>query len=69
VLWLNPRLPEEMTRLRMPLHYRGHRIDLTVTADELQVRVLPGVPGRVRVGVRGEVLEMEAGETRRVGLG
>ena len=69
VLWLDPRLPEEMTSLRMPLHYRGHRIDLTVTSDELQVTALPGVPGPVCVGLRGEVVEMQAGEMRRIGLG
>src|SRR5690606_32161098 len=34
VLWLNPVLPEEMPCLNLQLRYRGHWIELNLTADK-----------------------------------
>jgi len=68
VLWLAPHLPKEMVSLRMPLHYRGQRLELTVTQEELEVRTLPGDVLPISVGLDGEVAEMAAGEVRTIGL-
>ncbi|MCD6673509.1 MAG: hypothetical protein LT106_11690 [Burkholderiaceae bacterium] len=34
----SPRLPDAMTRLDMRIRYRGHTLDLKLTADALAVR-------------------------------
>jgi len=69
VLWLKPHLPDEMVSLRMPLHYRGQRIELTVTQEELEIRTLPGDIPPILIGLDGEVTELVAGDVRRVRLG
>lgn len=37
VLWLNPRLPEDLQGLSLKIRYRSHRLSLDVTRDKLIV--------------------------------
>lgn len=60
-LWLNPRLPEEITRLHTRLQYRGHW--LHVTASQTEVTIVASPCEREPVTVRA------AGETRQVAGG
>ena len=62
VLWLNPCLPEELDGLDFDLRYRGHwGISLHLTPRLLQVRVAASDAAPVRVGVKGEVVEIPPG--------
>jgi trehalose/maltose hydrolase-like predicted phosphorylase len=62
VLWLNPCLPEELDGLDFDLRYRGHwGISLHLTPRRLQVRVAASDAAPVRVGVKGEVVEIPPG--------
>jgi trehalose 6-phosphate phosphatase len=62
VLWLSPSLPEELEGIDFDIRYRGHwSVNLHVTPDLLQVRVAGGRAAPVKVGVKGEVVEIEPG--------
>ena len=62
VLWLNPCLPEELDGLDFDVRYRGHwGISLHLTPRRLQVRVAASDAAPVRVGVKGEVVEIPPG--------
>jgi trehalose/maltose hydrolase-like predicted phosphorylase len=64
VLWLDPRLPEELTRLRFKLRYRRHwGLEIDLTRDRIRVSSPPADVYPIRVGIRGEVVELEAGAT------
>jgi alpha,alpha-trehalase len=63
VLWLDPALPDELPDLRFLLHYRGHRVDVVIARDHLQVMVLPALAPPIRVGYRGEVVELGGGDS------
>ena len=71
-LWLNPCLPVEVTRLRMTVRYRGHALALDITPERLALhardhaRAVTAPP--IRVGVRGAVFTLAAGERREVVL-
>lgn len=65
VLWLNPRLPEELAGLCLAVRYREHWISLECSPSELTVKVQRGPARPVRLGVRGEVFTLSAGEARR----
>ncbi|MGW5723385.1 glycosyl hydrolase family 65 protein [Amycolatopsis sp. NPDC003865] len=52
-LWLNPVLPDEISRLRTTLTYRGHRLEVAVTAAELTVTVVADGPEPITVRVPG----------------
>jgi trehalose/maltose hydrolase-like predicted phosphorylase len=64
VLWLDPALPDELPTLRFLLHYRGHRVDVVVARDRLQVAVLPALAPPIRVGFDGEVVELGGGGSK-----
>jgi alpha,alpha-trehalase len=68
VLWLNPRLPAELSGLRLRLHYREHWLSVSVTRSTLTVSFDRGPSHRVRVGFRGEVHEMQQSETLEFAL-
>jgi trehalose/maltose hydrolase-like predicted phosphorylase len=61
-LWLNPSLPEELDGLDFDVRYRGHwGINLHLTPHLLQVRVADSDAAPIRVGVNGEVVELQPG--------
>jgi trehalose/maltose hydrolase-like predicted phosphorylase len=68
VLWLDPVLPEELSELELELRYRGHRLQVIVTRDRLVVHSRPGISPPIRLGLRGEVVEMGQGDTKEVTL-
>jgi trehalose 6-phosphate phosphatase len=65
VLWLNPSLPEELDGLDFEVRYRGHwGINLHLTPQLLRVRVPASCAVPVRIGVKGEVVELAPGSAR-----
>jgi alpha,alpha-trehalase len=64
VLWFDPALPEELPDLRFLLHYRGHRVDVVIARDRLQVLVLPALAPPIRVGFGSEVVELGGGASK-----
>jgi alpha,alpha-trehalase len=65
VLWLNPSLPEELDGLDLDVRYRGNwGINLHLTPDRLRVRVPASCATPVRIGVKGEVVELAPGSAR-----
>jgi trehalose 6-phosphate phosphatase len=69
VLWLNPSLPEELDGLDFDVRYRGNwGINLHMTPDRLRVRVPVSCATPVRIGVKGEVVELAPGSTREFPL-
>jgi trehalose/maltose hydrolase-like predicted phosphorylase len=63
VLWLNPRLPEELERLDMRIRYRGHSLELRLTRNSLTVRERERGAAPIRMGYKKKVYEF-AGGTR-----
>jgi trehalose/maltose hydrolase-like predicted phosphorylase len=65
VLWLNPSLPVELNGLDFDVRYRGNwGINLHLTPDRLRVRVPASCAAPVRIGVKGEVIELAPGSSR-----
>ncbi|MFW6031058.1 MAG: beta-phosphoglucomutase family hydrolase [Myxococcota bacterium] len=68
VLWLNPRLPQELPCVELHLRYRGSSLDLEVRHDWMRVTFREGRVPSIRVAVAGEVYRLEQGETREFDL-
>ena len=63
-----PRLPKEWSHLAFKLAWRGSRLQVTITQDELRVEVLEKGEDEVRVRVRGEVHSATIDRPLRVAL-
>ncbi len=61
VLRFDPALPPEVKQLRASLHYRGHRLDVTFAEDHIWISSRPGRAAPIKVLVRDEVIELQAG--------
>jgi alpha,alpha-trehalase len=69
VLWLSPSLPEELDGIDFDVRYRGHwGVNVRVAQTLLRVRVPAGRAAPVKVGVKGEVVEIEPGGVREFPL-
>jgi alpha,alpha-trehalase len=68
VLWLNPRLPQELQCLRLAVRYRGLTLELRVTHEALEVHARASNAAPIALGVVEEVHTLKAGETRRFAL-
>jgi beta-phosphoglucomutase family hydrolase len=64
VLWFDPQLPQEISRVRLRIRYRGHWLTVMITQTELKVSFDRGKLPAVKIGFRGDVVEMDQGETR-----
>ena len=67
-LWLDPVLPEELPSLAFALRYRGHRLDVQITADLLRVRSLASSAPPMSLGVRGARHVLAAGDRAEFSL-
>jgi alpha,alpha-trehalase len=68
VLWLNPRLPKPMRRLRLFVRYRGHSLTLDISQDRLRVSAERCAAPTMKVGLRDQVYELGATETKEFPL-
>ncbi|MEX2240467.1 MAG: glycosyl hydrolase family 65 protein [Burkholderiales bacterium] len=68
VLWLNPRLPQELACLRLTVRYRGLTLDLEVRQEVLEVHARASNAAPIALGVVDAVHSLKAGETRRFPL-
>ena len=63
VLTFNPRLPDELIRLRTTFRYRGHTLDLDVSHDTLKVSSRPFTAYPITIAYRGHVREVSPGQS------
>jgi alpha,alpha-trehalase len=68
VLWLNPCLPEDLSRLDLCLRYRGHALTIGITPERLLVQAHPSAAAPIRIGLRQQVREVAAGESTHFAL-
>lgn len=68
VLWFNPCLPSEVTKLRMQIRYRAHSLEVEFTRDNFKVSLLRSLEAPIRIGFKDEVYEIGAGDTMEFAL-
>ena len=68
VLWLNPRLPEDLRSLTLHMRYRSHGLTLEVTHETLRVAVRQGWAKTAKIGFHNQVYEFEAGDVKEFTL-
>jgi trehalose/maltose hydrolase-like predicted phosphorylase len=68
-LWLNPRLPDQVTRLHTTLSYRGHRLRITATHTDTTIAASPcdAQPATVRIG--DDILQISGGQVATLATG
>jgi trehalose/maltose hydrolase-like predicted phosphorylase len=64
VLRVNPRLPHEVSCLDLRIRYRGHTLDLQLTADLLTVHSRERSAAPIRLAWKDEQYELSGGGTR-----
>jgi trehalose/maltose hydrolase-like predicted phosphorylase len=65
VLWLEPRLPRPLRRLRLFVRYRGQSRLIELEGDAACVQAMHCVAPSVRIAVNGEVHDVAPAEVRR----
>jgi len=60
-LCFDPAMPPQVKQVHFSVHYRGHRVDVTLTEDRLEVGSRPGRAQPITVVVRGQAIELAPG--------
>jgi trehalose/maltose hydrolase-like predicted phosphorylase/beta-phosphoglucomutase-like phosphatase (HAD superfamily) len=68
VLRFDPALPPQVKQVRFSVHYRGHRVDVTLAEDRLQVGSRPGRAQPIKVLVRDQTVELAPGAQHEFSL-
>jgi alpha,alpha-trehalase len=68
VLWFNPCIPDDLSRLELCLRYRGHTLDVAVTPVRLELRAHASNAAPIRIGLREELHEIAAGQSKQFDL-
>jgi alpha,alpha-trehalase len=66
-LIINPMWPESLGALRMPIYYRGYRLNLTIIGRSAELSVDPAENPEIRIECRGRVRTLRPGTTLRFG--
>jgi alpha,alpha-trehalase len=64
VLYFNPAIPEELTKMCLRFRYRNHALELIVTSDEMTVKAQRTVGKPIRIGYEDDVEELCAGDSK-----
>jgi trehalose/maltose hydrolase-like predicted phosphorylase len=65
VLRFDPALPPQVKQVRFSVHYRGHRLDVTLAEDRLEVSSRPGQAQPIQVLVRDQTVELACGASHQ----
>jgi Glycosyl hydrolase family 65, C-terminal domain len=57
----DPALPPDIISLRFSVHYRGHRVDVSLLQDRISVSTRPGEASPITILVGEEVRELASG--------
>jgi trehalose/maltose hydrolase-like predicted phosphorylase/beta-phosphoglucomutase-like phosphatase (HAD superfamily) len=68
VLRFDPALPPEIKQLQFSVHYRDHRVDVTLAQDHMEVSSRPGAVQPIKVLVRGQTLRLDPGARHEISL-
>ena len=68
VLRFNPTLPTELPEVRFSVHYRGHRVEVTITQEQFRIATRPGPARPIKLGLRDKVVDLEPGGTVEIDL-
>jgi trehalose/maltose hydrolase-like predicted phosphorylase/beta-phosphoglucomutase-like phosphatase (HAD superfamily) len=68
VLRFDPALPPQVKQLRFSVHYRHHRLDVTLTEDHLEVSSRPGEGRPIQVVVHDQTVELVPGARHEFSL-
>jgi trehalose/maltose hydrolase-like predicted phosphorylase/beta-phosphoglucomutase-like phosphatase (HAD superfamily) len=68
VLRFDPALPPQVKQLKFSVHYRGHRIDVELAEDHLQLSSRPGPAQPIQVLVHDQTVELAPGRACEVSL-
>ena len=68
VLYFNPALPEEMSKLLLHIRYRSHSLAVEITPQKLKIEALESPAGPIQISVKGKVFKLKMGETKEIDL-
>jgi alpha,alpha-trehalase len=68
ILWLNPKLPTELTRLRLKIRYHQASIQLDINHDELHIHIVHCPCPPIRIGYGDRVTEVREKDTLHLKL-
>ncbi len=68
VLHLNPMLPDELPRLKVSLHYRGHRLTVETTHEVLKVSSQAQLANPITIAYRGHYRDLASGQSFEIRL-
>lgn len=63
-----PQLPDELSRLKFDLRYRGHRLSFTITHHYVDIRALPGTAASISIAVNDQSHTLGSGSRLHVEL-
>lgn len=67
-LTFDPRLPNHLGRIGFQVQYRGYRIEVSLSAQCLQIRLQPGTALPIHIGVEGNYAVLAGGQGKEFPL-
>ena len=68
VLWLNPRLPDDIREMTFHVRYRSHWIKLTINSRKIKVDLDKGWADPVKIGIKGRRYKFETDDHKEFRL-
>lgn len=62
VLWIDPKLPEELTSLELLIHFRGQSLEISIDQGKMKVRVKRSWMQTGKIGIKGQILNFKEGD-------
>ncbi|WP_045221868.1 glycoside hydrolase family 65 protein [Desulfonatronum thioautotrophicum] len=68
VLWLNPCLPDNLGRLQMQIHYRGHNLSIEIVPGKMTITACRARKKSIQIGYKETLHELDEGQSVEIAL-
>jgi len=66
VLWFNPCLPDDLGRMQMQIHYRGHNLSIEIVPEKMRITACRARKNMIRIGYKETIHELDEGQTMEI---
>ena len=62
VLWINPKMPKQLQKVRLLIHFRGHSLQLIMKDGNFQIKVRRSLMPIGKIGFQGKIYDFKQGD-------
>jgi trehalose/maltose hydrolase-like predicted phosphorylase len=62
ILWINPKMPKQLKKLNLFIHFRGHSLNIEMIDDHFIIKIFRSLMPSGKIGFSGKIYDFKQGD-------